>query len=86
MKRRYWAVGIAVALVVLGATLGWEVREVDDGHGNWTVVGRRIVLPWEPTAEVASLPEGAAHPAVRVTRWHCYGLGFEHSQHHTKAK
>jgi hypothetical protein len=86
MKRRYWIISIVVLLVLLGATLGLEIREVGDNKGKWTVVGRRVVVPWQPAPEAASLPEADAHPAVRVTRWHCYGLGFKHSQYHSKAK
>jgi hypothetical protein len=86
MKRRHWVLCIVALLVLLGAAVGVEVRETSDDRGNWTVVGRRVVLPWQPAPEVATFPEADAQPAARVTRWYCYGLAFKHSQHHTKSK
>lgn len=86
MKRRYWIFSIVALFVLLGATLGLEKQEVGDGRGNWTVVGRRLVPPWHPAPEAASLPDADAHTAVRVTWWYCYGIGFKHSQYHGTAK
>jgi hypothetical protein len=81
MKRAPWVFFIAL-LILLGAALGWEVREIGDGSGDWTVISRRVVSPWQTSPKADSLSEAEASRFVRVTRWYCYGLAFKHSQHH----
>lgn len=86
MKCQYWVGCVVAFLVVLGAPLALEIQEIGDDHGNWTAVGRQVVLAWQPMPEVASFSKADLQPSSRVTRWYCYGLGLKHSQHHSKTK
>lgn len=62
---------LSVMLLMAGACLGWEVREVDDARtGKRITRSQGIIFPWQPC--------GANGRGTRINfhvrQWLCYGL------------
>lgn len=85
MSKRRTQLGVSLLLLLLGlgATIGREIVEADDGTGMWIRISSRFVLPWQAGARASMHPEADRYSALRVTRWYCYGLGFKHTEHHS---
>jgi hypothetical protein len=63
---------LVAILLVLGAFLRWEVRELQDPQtGGTVVVYRGIMFPWQ--TGVLSGEQGRT-VSFHVHRWWCYGL------------
>lgn len=84
-RRHLIRASLLAVLIGLGAIVGRETVEVNDGTGEWDRVSSRFVLPWQPSWAASELPKMDQHAGVRVTRWQCYGLAFRHTQHHYRA-
>lgn len=70
-SRNKKVIGLATALIVIGAFFRWEVREVDDGlTGKPITRYRGIVFPWQPCGA-----SGGGKPIrFHVRHWLFYGL------------
>jgi hypothetical protein len=65
--------GIALSgmLLIAGACLGWEIREVDDARtGKPITRSQGIIFPWQPCGAKGRGTQINFH----VRQWLCYGL------------
>jgi hypothetical protein len=71
-----WAILVAVILAAIVST--WEVREGRDSAGQWVVLSRRVVLPWQEKQQaVASAQEAEAYTDIRIRWWTLGGMQAE---------
>lgn len=71
-----------VLLVGAGALVGRETVDVDNGDGRWVRLESRFGFAWQPVLSASKRTDLHRFAGVKVHRWYCYGLSFEHSEHH----
>ena len=68
-------------LVVLGAGLGWEVREGVRRTGQTVTLKNGIIFPWGDHPSANDLPERKEYASLTIRRWYAYGCYRSSSSH-----
>jgi len=80
--RRNLRNALVILLIGVGALLGWETVDVDNGDGKWVRLESRFRFAWGPVLSADERTNLQRFASVNVDCWYCYGLSFWHSEYH----